>query len=270
MDPLYQQTHKQVHEIQSHMERLETSDKESLHLVENEIQARIDQIFSSLERLEILSSKEPPNKRQNAKLRVDQLKYDVQHLQTALRNFQHRRYTREQQERQREELLARTFTTNDSDTTIPMDESLQFNSSLQKVHHGMDDLIGGGHSILEGLRAQRMTLKGTQKKILDIANMLGLSNTVMRLIEKRAFQDKYFMIAPWRGKPRPLKKLCSWEPSDHPTLIWGRKGKRKCLKWFCPHSLCSLSEESEDISLGDKKAQTLVALSCTGTGLEVE
>ncbi|XP_058559161.1 Golgi SNAP receptor complex member 2 isoform X4 [Neofelis nebulosa] len=116
-------------------------------VVENEIQASIDQIFSHLERLEILSSKEPPNKRQNAKLRVDQLKYDVQHLQTALRNFQHRRYAREQQERQREELLSRTFTTN-----------------------------------------------GTQKKILDIANMLGLSNTVMRLTEKRAFQDKYFMI----------------------------------------------------------------------------
>ncbi|XP_010071227.1 PREDICTED: Golgi SNAP receptor complex member 2-like [Pterocles gutturalis] len=94
------------------MGRLETSDKESVHLVENEIQARIDNIFSNLERLEILSSKEPPNKRQNAKLRVDQLKYDVQHLQTALRNFQHRRYIREQQERQREELLARTFTTN--------------------------------------------------------------------------------------------------------------------------------------------------------------
>ncbi|KAM9208845.1 uncharacterized protein PS065_012705 [Dugong dugon] len=77
----------------------------------------------------------------------------------------------------------------DSDTTIPMDESLQFNSSLYKVHHGMDDLIGGGHSILERLRAQRLTLKGTQKKILDIASMLGLSNTVMKLIEKQAFQD---------------------------------------------------------------------------------
>ncbi|XP_058302070.1 Golgi SNAP receptor complex member 2 isoform X9 [Hylobates moloch] len=146
MEPLYQQTHKQVHEIQSRMGRLETADKQSVH-IENEIQASIDQIFSRLERLEILSSKEPPNKRQNAKLRVDQLKYDVQHLQTALRNFQHRRHAREQQERQREELLSRTFTTN-----------------------------------------------GTQKKILDIANMLGLSNTVMRLIEKRAFQDKYFMI----------------------------------------------------------------------------
>ncbi|KAM9174831.1 Golgi SNAP receptor complex member 2 isoform 2-T2 [Mergus octosetaceus] len=147
MEALYHQTNKQVHEVQSYMGRLETSDKQSVHLVENEIQARIDNIFSNLERLEILSSKEPPNKRQNAKLRVDQLKYDVQHLQTALRNFQHRRYIREQQERQREELLARTFTTN-----------------------------------------------GTHKKILDVANMLGLSNTVMRLIEKRAFQDKYFMI----------------------------------------------------------------------------
>lgn len=40
-----------------------------------------------------------------------------------------------------------------------MDESLQFNSSLHNIHHGMDDLIGGGHSILEGLRAQRLTLK---------------------------------------------------------------------------------------------------------------
>lgn len=51
------------------------------------------------------------------------------------------------------------FLSQDSDTTIPMDESLQFNSSLHNIHHGMDDLIGGGHSILEGLRAQRLTLK---------------------------------------------------------------------------------------------------------------
>ncbi|XP_051894538.1 Golgi SNAP receptor complex member 2 isoform X2 [Pristis pectinata] len=147
METLYHQTNKQIHEVQTHMGRLEKADAQSVHLVENEIQARIDQIFSSLERLEILTSKEPPNRRQNAKLRVDQLKYDCQHLQTALKNFQHRRYTREQQDREREELLSRTFTTN-----------------------------------------------GAQKKVLDVANMLGMSNTVMRLIEKRAFQDKFIMI----------------------------------------------------------------------------
>nr|XP_017502965.1 Golgi SNAP receptor complex member 2 isoform X4 [Manis javanica] len=120
MEPLYQQTHKSTRSsLTWDAWRQPTSSPCTQFffffcaVVENEIQASIDQIFSHLERLEILSSKEPPNKRQNAKLRVDQLKYDVQHLQTALRNFQHRRYTREQQERQREELLSRTFTTND-------------------------------------------------------------------------------------------------------------------------------------------------------------
>ncbi|KAG7243550.1 hypothetical protein INR49_011106 [Caranx melampygus] len=163
-------------------------------VLENDLQARIDQIFNHLERLEILASKEPPNRRQNAKLRVDQLKYDVQHLRTALQNFQHRRYAREAQEREREELMSRTFTTNDADTSIPIDETLQFNSSLHNAHKGMDDLLGSGSSILNGLRDQRSTLKGTHKKMLDVANMLGLSNTVMRLIERRATQDKFIMI----------------------------------------------------------------------------
>ncbi|XP_045076737.1 Golgi SNAP receptor complex member 2-like [Coregonus clupeaformis] len=176
------------------MGRLENTDRQSVHLLENELQARIDQIFSHLERLDILASKEPPNRRQNAKLRVDQLKYDVQHLQTALRNFQHRRYSREAQDREREELMSRTFTTNDADTSIPIDETLQLNSNLNNAHRGMDDLLGSGSSILTGLRDQRGTLKGTHKKMLDVANMLGLSNTVMRLIEKRATQDKLIMI----------------------------------------------------------------------------
>ncbi|KAG9350172.1 hypothetical protein JZ751_026525 [Albula glossodonta] len=171
------------------MGRLETTDRESVHLLENELQARIDQIFSSLERLEILASKEPPNRRQNAKLRAG-----IRSGDSALRNFQHRRYMREAQEREREELMTRTFTTNDADTSIPIDETLQFNSSLHNAHRGMDDLLGSGSSILDGLRDQRGTLKGTHKKMLDVANMLGLSNTVMRLIEKRAFQDKFIMM----------------------------------------------------------------------------
>lgn len=194
MDSLYHQTNKQIHEVQSHMGHLETTDRQSVHLLENELQARIEQIFSHLERLEILASKEPLNRRQNAKLRVDQLKYDVQHLQTALRTFQHRRCSREAQDREREELLSRTFTTNDADTSIPIDETLQFNSSLNDAHRGMDDLLGSGSTILTSLRDQRGTLKGTHKKMLDVANMLGLSNTVMRLIEKRATQDKFIMV----------------------------------------------------------------------------
>lgn len=39
-----------------------------IKVLENELQARTDQIFNHLERLEILAGKEPPNRRQNAKL----------------------------------------------------------------------------------------------------------------------------------------------------------------------------------------------------------
>ncbi|XP_074551975.1 Golgi SNAP receptor complex member 2 [Halichoeres trimaculatus] len=194
METLYHQTNKHIHEVQHLMGGLEKTDPQSVHLLENELQARIDQIFNHLERLEILASKEPPNRRQNAKYRVDQLKYDIQHLRTGLQSFQHRRYAREAQEREREELLSRNFTTNDADTSIPMDETLQFNSKLHDAHSNLDDMISSGSNILNGLRDQRHMLKNTYKKMLDVANMLGLSNTVIRLIERRATQDKFIMI----------------------------------------------------------------------------
>ncbi|KAI4822157.1 hypothetical protein KUCAC02_007718 [Chaenocephalus aceratus] len=223
MEALYHQTNKKIQEVQSYMGNLERTDRQSVHLLENELQARTDQIFNHLERLEILASKEPPNRRQNAKLSPvitsipaalgedsflswisvqlqlglsewNPLKYDVQHLRTALQNFQQRRHGREAQDRDREELMSRTFTTNDADTSIPIDETLQLNSNLQNAHSGMDDLLGSGSSMLNSIRDQRSTLKGTHKKMLDVANMLGLSNTVMRLIERRATQDKLIMV----------------------------------------------------------------------------
>lgn len=118
------------------------------------------------------------------------------------------------QERQQEELLSCTFTTKDSNTTIAMDESLQFNSFLQNIQHSMADLFGCSHSIMEGLKAQRLlTLKGTQKKIPDIANMLGLLNTVKQLIDKWAFQDKYFTI----GSYVPCGVVCDLSQL-HPAL----------------------------------------------------
>lgn len=55
----------------------------------------------------------------------------------------------------------------------------------------MDDLIGSGTSILENLRSQRSNLKNIQRRFMDIANTLGLSNTTMRMIERRAREDKF-------------------------------------------------------------------------------
>lgn len=57
----------------------------------------------------------------------------------------------------------------------------------------MENLLGSGRSVLESLRGQRNTLKSAHKKVLDLMNTLGLSNTVMRLIERRTYQDGFIL-----------------------------------------------------------------------------
>ncbi|XP_035233039.1 Golgi SNAP receptor complex member 2-like [Stegodyphus dumicola] len=194
MEILYHRTSAMLEEVHRHFVRLEKSSPEEAHLIENDIQSILDSISDSCSKLDILVNKEAPNRRVAARVQVDQLKYDFRHYQTSLQNAIHRRMLREQEIREREELLAKKFTANPQNTAIMIDHSLQHNASLQNAHHGIDELIGSGSSILTNLRDQRVTLKGTHKKILDIANTLGLSNTVMRLIEKRTYQDKYVLF----------------------------------------------------------------------------
>ena len=105
---------------------------------------------------------------------------------------------REQEARNREMLLNTRFTTNEasreSETSIMIDKALEHQNKLHSTNRYMDDLLGQGSNILENLREQRGTLKGAQKKMLDVLNTLGMSNTVIRLIEKRSEGDKYILI----------------------------------------------------------------------------
>ena len=105
---------------------------------------------------------------------------------------------REQEVRNREMLLNTRFTTNEasreSETSIMIDRALEHQTKLHNTNRYMDDLLGQGSTILDNLREQRGSLKGAQKKMLDVLNTLGMSNTVIRLIEKRAEGDKRILI----------------------------------------------------------------------------
>lgn len=194
MEPLYHKTNLMLEEVNRYFMKLEKCQPNDYHQIESEIQIRLDQVMSSCEKLDIMANKEPPHRRTTARVQVDQIKYDCRHYEASLRNVQHRRQAREQEMRDREELLSKTFSANDRDTSILIDQALQQHTSLQNAHRSVDELIGSGVGVLENLRDQRTTLKGAHKKILDIANTLGLSNTVMRLIEKRTYQDKFVLF----------------------------------------------------------------------------
>ncbi|CAO3596710.1 unnamed protein product [Absidia cylindrospora] len=58
----------------------------------------------------------------------------------------------------------------------------------------LDDFITQAQTLLENLTEQHGILKKAQRKILDTANTLGLSQNVIRYIERRTTQDKWIFF----------------------------------------------------------------------------
>jgi len=162
------------------------------------VRGRLETLWANSERLEMLASKEPVARRQAARSRVDQLKGDIQHLGAALQSMASRREARRREAEERELLLKTEFTTNaasrESETSIMIDRALEHQASLTRTNQYMDNVLGQGAEILQSLQDQRDVLKGAKRKLLDVANSLGMSDTVIRLIERRSVGDKYILI----------------------------------------------------------------------------
>ncbi|XP_014209073.1 Golgi SNAP receptor complex member 2 [Copidosoma floridanum] len=194
METLYHQTNKLVQDTQHLFSQLERKPPNlDVDAVEQEIESKIQTINSNCDRLDILCSKGPLSQRQNAKMRVDQLKYDSRHLAAALNSWKYMIQKKQREDDEREELLSRRFTTNDH-VDIMIDQSVQHNAQMHNAIHGVNDLLMQGSDVLDNLKSQRYTLKGAHKRLIDLGNTLGLSNTTMRLIEQRVQSDGYILI----------------------------------------------------------------------------
>ncbi|XP_001650534.2 probable Golgi SNAP receptor complex member 2 [Aedes aegypti] len=192
MEVLYFQTNSLIQETQQCFQQLSSVRVDSV-AVEADIQTKLATVNANCDRLDVLLYKVPVAQRQNAKMRIDQLKYDVRHLQAALKLYQDKKARKEMELAERESLLNKRFTAN-SETSIDIDYSLQHHNSMQNAHRGVDEMLWTGSNILDGLRNQRETLKGAKKRILDVGNTLGLSNQTMKMIERRLAEDKYVMV----------------------------------------------------------------------------
>ena len=68
------------------------------------------------------------------------------------------------------------------------DHALREHSFIQNTESTLDDFIAQGRAVLDDLVDQRNVLKGTQKRLLDAANTLGMSRDVISWIERRRFE----------------------------------------------------------------------------------
>ena len=57
----------------------------------------------------------------------------------------------------------------------------------------MSNAVYTGSATLDQLKNLCGSLKGVPKRMLDIGNTLGLSSTVVRMIDKRGTQDKWIV-----------------------------------------------------------------------------
>ena len=60
----------------------------------------------------------------------------------------------------------------------------------------LDEFLDRGRAVLGDLGQQREMLKGTQRKLYSVANTLGISGDTIRMVERRAKQDKWIF---WGG-----------------------------------------------------------------------
>ena len=100
---------------------------------------------------------------------------------------------REKEAAAREELLNQNFQPNNRETALYIDHSLQHHTALNGVNRSLDDMWETGNAVLDGLRSQKNVLKKAHRRLLDVTNMMSLSNSVMRLIERRSTQDKFIL-----------------------------------------------------------------------------
>ena len=55
----------------------------------------------------------------------------------------------------------------------------------------LDEYLERGRAVLGDLSQQREILKGTQRRLYSVANTLGISGDTIRMVERRAKQDKW-------------------------------------------------------------------------------
>lgn len=92
MEKLSRETKVLLHEIHNGLTFVERASVEQADPIERKLTEQINTVFKNCERLEYLVKKEPPNRREEAKLHVDKMKYDCRHLESALHGIQQKRF----------------------------------------------------------------------------------------------------------------------------------------------------------------------------------
>jgi Golgi SNAP receptor complex protein 2 len=187
------------------LEQLETGRDTSLSL-QSEISQHLNMLAREVQALE----EQVPMvgalaERSLWKKRIVQLQEQSKSQRAALGKFASRAAARQREHEDREALLQRR--NGGGDYAINIDAMARESRGLNESSAQLDAMHESAANSLAALIHQRSNLKGVQKKVLDLAATLGLSNSVLRAIERRQTFDKIIVYGYARDDTRGRSNL---------------------------------------------------------------
>ncbi|KAJ6815446.1 membrin-11-like [Iris pallida] len=122
--------------------------------------------------------------------KVEQVAAEVDFLKGSLDRLSLRQQKRMQEAKERAELIERANGESSHVLRI-FDDEARAMQSARNSHMVLEEAYSTGVAILSKYSEQRERLKNAQRKALDILNTVGLSNRVLKLVERRHRVDKW-------------------------------------------------------------------------------
>lgn len=146
--------------------------------------------------MEQLVLRETPAQRQVWKRKIVELRDDATSIRRQGEHFDRIVNTNVRHQKERDELLTKRHqrkvgsSQEERDLTNLSDEA----QSWQQSSYMVDGLLANGEAQLNSLVDQRQRLRGVTKFLGQIGDRLGISNSTMRIIERRDITDAYFVF----------------------------------------------------------------------------
>lgn len=161
------------------------------HASPEDVGMRLDELGRQLKVLEALVGQERPAQREDWRRKLRELRNERDHLRDQLGKLDLGRRKLSQEARERENLLARR---NAALPASVMDAYAEEGSSLLRSRRMVGDYMQTGQESLASLVDQRSRLKNAHRKVLDMANILGLSNSILRVADRREAMDRLMVL----------------------------------------------------------------------------
>jgi len=183
---LFPRVRKLQYELQSSVNFVEAGRANS-----DDAYVSLSELRKQIEILDKIVIQEPPKQRDTWRKKINELQKEADFIKMSLDKYVNSQRKSLKDQLERDELLKRRTEALPSNV---MDHYIEEGNSIHRSKAMVNDIINTSRNVLSDLMDQRTLLKSAHRRALDIANLLGLSNTIMRIAERRNRVDRLIVF----------------------------------------------------------------------------